>query len=598
MIREKCFNLSAFLFVLIGSSCCIRQNNTITDFPVFNVKDVPFSFPKSAFSVCNNKLTNGLALTDIRFANFGKGNEIFKFLYISGLDTLEPMGFAIPEKLTLSTENKTFCTACFESEKMFRLKGAEIPMILMLDKSLFLKNRVTVTLGDKNRFQIENKNQFGTSYYILTCLTGTIKYKKDEHMFGLLPTNKGTYEISVEETDSLWNSAGAKNSFDTCIAQAQRSFSNWLAKMPSLPEQYAKPRALAAYVLWSCLLDKGGDLKRPGILMSKNWMHYIWSWDHCFNAMACSYHLPEMAWNNFVILFDYQDSTGRIPDLAGYSRISSEYLKPPVHGWAFQKMMERMKFTDSQLKKVYTYLTNWTNFWLIHRDSNKNGIPEYRHGNDSGWDNGTEFDINGKSGKWAHWESANLSAYLIIQMDLLHELAQKLGYNEEAIQWKQKSDNLLSLMISKLWNGNKFVTINIENDSINNKSRSLMAFLPIILGNKLPVEIRSKLIYSLKNDGYLTKWGLATENINSPLYEDDGYWRGPIWAPSTMIIVDGLNKCGEHELAKEIARRFCDLCAKSSFAENFNAKTGEGLRDLAYTWTASCFLILGNYLLE
>ncbi len=327
-------------------------------------------------------------------------------------------------------------------------------------------------------------------------------------------------------------------------------------------------------------------------------MHYIWSWDHCFNAMACSYHMPENAWNNFVILFDHQDSTGRIPDLLGYSRVSTEYVKPPIHGWAFQKMLGKMKFTNSQLKKVYTYLTNWTNFWLLHRNSNKNGIPEYKQGNDSGWDNGTEFDKNGKSSQWGDWESSNLSAYLIIQMDLLHKLAKKLGYNEEAIQWKQKSDHLLSLMISKQWDGEKFVTLNIENDSINNKSQSLMSFLPIILGNKLPLEIRSKLIDNLKNGGYLTKWGLATESINSPLYEADGYWRGPIWAPSTMIIIDGLNKCGEHKLAKEIAKKFCELCAKSGFAENFNAKTGAGLRDLAYTWTASVFLILGHEYLK
>jgi len=179
-------------------------------------------------------------------------------------------------------------------------------------------------------------------------------------------------------------------------------------------------------------------------------------------------------------------------------------------------------------------------------------------------------------------------------MDVLHELAKKLGYAEEAFRWKQKSDKLLSLILSNQWNGDKFVTVNTDDHSLNNKNLSLMAFLPIVLGKKLPADIRSKLICSLKNDGYLTKWGLATENINSPLYKDDGYWRGPIWAPSTMIIVDGLNKCGEHELAKEISRRFCNLCSKSGFAENFDAKTGKGLRDLAYTWTASIFLILGH----
>jgi hypothetical protein len=33
------------------------------------------------------------------------------------------------------------------------------------------------------------------------------------------------------------------------------------------------------------------------------------------------------------------------------------------------------------------------------------------------------------------------------------------------------------------------------------------------------------------------------------------------------------------------------LCEKSGFAENFDAETGTGLRDRAYTWTASSYLI-------
>jgi len=43
-----------------------------------------------------------------------------------------------------------------------------------------------------------------------------------------------------------------------------------------------------------------------------------------------------------------------------------------------------------------------------------------------------------------------------------------------------------------------------------------------------------------------------------------------------------------------ISRRFCDLCVREGFAENFDALTGQGLCDRAYTWTASVFLILAH----
>ncbi|WP_433441206.1 hypothetical protein [Nonomuraea sp. CA-141351] len=45
-------------------------------------------------------------------------------------------------------------------------------------------------------------------------------------------------------------------------------------------------------------------------------------------------------------------------------------------------------------------------------------------------------------------------------------------------------------------------------------------------------------------------------------------------------------------LADEISARFRRLCEQSGFAENLDARTGEGLRDRAYTWTASAHPIL------
>lgn len=70
------------------------------------------------------------------------------------------------------------------------------------------------------------------------------------------------------------------------------------------------------------------------------------------------------------------------------------------------------------------------------------------------------------------------------------------------------------------------------------------------------------------------------------------YWRGPAWAPTTYLIVEGLRSCGENAMANDLARRFCRACAKGGMAENFDAKTGTGLRDRAYSWTASVFLLL------
>ena len=123
---------------------------------------------------------------------------------------------------------------------------------------------------------------------------------------------------------------------------------------------------------------------------------------------------------------------------------------------------------------------------------------------------------------------------------------------------------------------------------------SLILYLPIIIGKKLPEEIRRTMIETLKSEKFNTEYGLATESPASSAYEPDGYWRGPIWAPSTMIVLDGMRECGEEEFVSEAVHKFCRMIQKSGCAENFDALTGEGLRDRAYTWTASVMLVMAH----
>jgi glycogen debranching enzyme len=87
---------------------------------------------------------------------------------------------------------------------------------------------------------------------------------------------------------------------------------------------------------------------------------------------------------------------------------------------------------------------------------------------------------------------------------------------------------------------------------------------------------------------------LATELPTSPHYLSDGYWRGPIWAPATVLTEDGLRRSEHLRLADDISARFRASCETHGFAENFDAMTGTGLRDRAYTWTVGSYLLLAE----
>jgi hypothetical protein len=65
-----------------------------------------------------------------------------------------------------------------------------------------------------------------------------------------------------------------------------------------------------------------------------------------------------------------------------------------------------------------------------------------------------------------------------------------------------------------------------------------------------------------------------------------------------VLIEDGLRRAGYGALADDVSLRFRRVCERSGFAENFDALSGEGLRDRAYTWTASAYLLLAAQHLE
>lgn len=357
--------------------------------------------------------------------------------------------------------------------------------------------------------------------------------------------------------------------------------------LPAAPAKFKAARDLAGYVLWTSLVEPSGHLGREGMLMSKNWMVNIWSWDHCFNAIALAPGHPDLAWDQWAILFDHQHPSGALPDSINDRDLVLNFTKPPVHGWALREMMARgWQPTPAQLKQAVRWLEKWTDWWLDHRDDDHDGLPQYNHGNDSGWDNASCF------GAGTPVEGPDLATFLIVQMDVLADLHRRLGNTVKSISWMRRADALVPKLLAHSWRGDRFVAPR-SGDHALAEGDSLVAFMPLLLGRRLPADVLRTLIAGLADPGrFLTRHGLATESPRSPLYRSNGYWRGPIWAPSTQLIVSALDGVGETKLAREVSRRFCTTFAKSGSAENYDALTGEGLCDRAYTWTASAFLTL------
>lgn len=573
----------------------------------FPLDRVPFS-RRGAWLMWNR-------LTPVRAAELGKDpalylrtahggvpmpqREIFCFeLLTADGNTLTPTReYATPATLHVEASGGACVQSAFAKGEVVRIRGRNCALRLRAEPQTYDYARP----AGNDAWEI---NMFSKRIqFLLTRLAGNVRvYAPWEverstaiHVEIFPPSGKPNEPWEIELTafeSTVAPPPAARPSFDALVAEAQAEFDAWLAAVPSVPAEFAQARALAAYVQWASLVEPQGRLRREAMFMSKNWMLNVWTWDHCFNAIGLLPHQPALAWDQWQIAFDYQNPFGALPDCFNDYDIVWNFTKPPIHGWALRQMLRRgFQPSQDQIQTAIAQLERWTDWWLRFRDDDADGIPQYNHGNDSGWDNATIFSHG------TPVEGPDLAAFLIVQMDVLAELHHQFGNSERAAQWQTRAAELFERLLRHSVHNGRFVAPRSGDHATANDGDSLVQFIPLLLGKKLPPDLIENSLRLLTEPGkFLTPHGLATESLRSPLYADDSYWRGPIWAPPIALLTDALRSCDRAELAADIARRFCRTVAQSGCAENFNARTGAGLRDQAYTWTASVFLALASEL--
>lgn len=402
----------------------------------------------------------------------------------------------------------------------------------------------------------------------------------------LTPGDDGEFQAAIDEFTTTWIRPD-RPSFEACREEVAQTYATWAQHLPSVDPEYEPTRDLAAYVNWSATVDPVGYLTRRTMLMSKMGMCNVFGWDHAFNAMAHASHDPDLAWDQLMVMSDKQDCYGKCPDNMNDSSIMYTFAKPPVQGWALRRMWDENPalLTPERLAEAFDYLAKWSNWLCTHRTWPGDVLPFYIHGFDSGWDNSTIFD------EGVPLVSPDLAAYLVIQLEVLADIAGALGRQAEAASWRGRSGDMLAALLDELWRRDRFVGV-LRPSGKTVDCESLITCMPIVLGRRLPDAVQTHLVALIRE--HLTPWGLATEKPGSNMYQECGYWRGPIWAPSTLLVVSGLADIGEDDLVRTIARAFCEMCRQNGFAENFDAKTGAGHFDPAYTWTSSVFMILAS----
>lgn len=395
-------------------------------------------------------------------------------------------------------------------------------------------------------------------------------------------------EIRIDESYDPIAEVQPMPDFDACAAAQKQDYEAFLQRMPQPLKGDEDLMRLAAYGLWSAVAFARGNYKRDCMLVSKNYMCGMWSWDHCFAAMALSTIDPARSWDQLMCMFDDQREDGRIPDCIEAVKVEWRYVKPPIHGLTLGILRQNIALTENQRREAYEKLSRWVMFWIDSRDLNGDGLPQYLHGNDSGWDNNTVFDKPGNI------QSAELPAYLIQMIEELIPLAQE--FDPAAVpQWKERAQKLKDAMLSQLFVNNLPIA-RLADTHEQVGIYSPLPYMSITLGNALPEAARKAMLAKLDDFNFLTPYGIASEALNSPYYQLDGYSRGSIWSYGQFLPVVGLLKMGEIDYAKRIMKGFLACVRKGGFSECFCSKDGSGQRDRFLNWSVCVYVLFTQWL--
>ena len=441
---------------------------------------------------------------------------------------------------------------------------------------------------------------FGESRMRLIPITG--KLTQEGMQFRMTPGEDGVIELVFEEytLDPVPGDIHSFPDYEACLADVKKDFDSYAAAvMPELPAPYEDMRLQALWTTWSHTNDAHEDdlFRHTVVKMMRGVFEHISGWQQAMQAICLSKDL-KLAWSILASCFDYQDANGRIADIYDNQTLPKDTMKPPFQGVALLWLMRNRDLSvipAEEKKKLYNGLKKWTEFFLLCRDLDHDGIWENRKAGETGWEDGPYFYVG------FPLASPDMNAYLEICMEALAAFGKELG-EPDADSWQKRADELRDKIIKTFWDGERWFAFNATTKQAA-KSDSLPLYAALILGDRLPRDIAEKSIeYIFREGTFETPYGLATESLTSPLYRG-GWCQGSVVTPVHIIFPLAFEALGRKDLAKRIAKEYCDLLKNTGFYHFHNAISGEpsigsamGVEKTLFwsAWTSSCYLFLAD----
>ena len=443
--------------------------------------------------------------------------------------------------------------------------------------------------------------RFGTSLLHFVAIKG--QFAMMGNALEINPDADGVIDLSMEEFRIEPTQRDSYPSYDDCLAMVKADFDGFAEKMLSnIPDAYKEYGLKAAWTVWGLTVVPDGvtAYKHRMIKMMRLIFEGAFSWQQGMQAFFLSAD-PDFAWEILLSAFDVQDKNGRIADSLSPTGAGGTTMKPPIEGLSLLWHLEHYDLSKKpreELEFLYNGMKNWINFYLTMRDVDGDGIFESQNAGETGWESGSYQSLG------FPLATPDLNAYLALCEESLAKLGEILGKDAaEIAAWDKKSKDTISKIIDLFWTNDGWVAMNAITKQ-KSKPTSLILYCTLILGKRLPQNIIDRSIELIFDSGeYETEYGLATEQISSPVFRH-GWCGGSIATPAEVLIALGLDACGRPDLAKKRALVYLNTLINNGLYHIHNTFDGSqeyqtpmffGERSMFYSgWTGGCYLFLAS----
>lgn len=283
------------------------------------------------------------------------------------------------------------------------------------------------------------------------------------------------------------------------------------------------------------------------------WPHRnLWLWDSVFHAIGWRHVDAALAREMITAVFDNQQPDGLIP-IQVNPHFVANITQPPVLALGV-KLVHEIAPDLAWIEKLYPKLVAYIKWDFAHRDSDGNGLcewdiegdPNCRSG-ESGMDNSPRFDSA------TQLDAVDFNAFLALECEIMSEFASALNLSEEAVYWREKHQELCTLINEYLWS--EEAAFYVDRDVGTGKQSSVLAssgFLPLICKAASPEQARCIADHLANPETFHTTFPVASvARINDKHYSKD-MWRGPTWINLNWLVIYGFRRYGMVEIAQQL----------------------------------------------